>query len=395
LEILLSEPRPWFPDFRIAYYPAGFDALHGLPLSPLIASGVSGFVNLPIVAYLFAPLALLPWQVAAAGAFPFLGLVAITCALLLLVRLTRLGAGASMLMVLLFAFNGPLIYSLKLGNTSHFVLLALVGALCLIRAERFVAAGVLLGLAALIKLPLLLFGVYLVARRAWTGVAGFVAVLLIAAALSLLAFGVALHWQWLDVAIVQFNSRVLGAFNVQSIPAMLVRLRDPAPPLFDWAPLDPTWAERIITKLVQVVFAVIAGWGLWRSAEPRRGQHRDERKIAPAELQFLVVLVLALVLSPMSWSHYYCWLLIPAAYFLGNLLPLGSSRTAVWVTWLAILLASPLVVLAGFSSAFLEAVYTRLIVSNYLISGIIWLVILSLAARGSLYPYGGRASPVT
>ena len=39
----------------------------------------------------------------------------------------------------------------------------------------------------------------------------------------------------------------------------------------------------------------------------------------------MIVITLALVASPLSWSHYYCWLLIPAAFLLDR----GAVRQAV------------------------------------------------------------------
>ena len=68
----LIEPRVLFTDFRKAYYPAGSAALEGhAALKPLFEfqRGVHGFVNLPIVAYLFAPFGLLPGQVCGSGLF--------------------------------------------------------------------------------------------------------------------------------------------------------------------------------------------------------------------------------------------------------------------------------------------------------------------------------------
>jgi alpha-1,2-mannosyltransferase len=379
LEVFLSEPRLWFADFRIAYFPAGLATLHGESLSALIERGVTGFVNLPIVAYLFVPFALLPWKLATAGAFPILGVLAIVAAFILLARLARLSFGATTVLMLLFAFNGPLIYSFKLGNTSHFVLLALVGALWLIRAEKSAAAGALLALAALIKLPLLLLAGYFVVRRDWAGAAGFTLILLGAGILSLLVFGLAVHKEWLDFAVLQFSNRVLGAFNVQSIPAMFVRLRGTAPPLFDWTPLDPTPLERLGTKIVQVALVATAAWGLWRCSKP--SQQRDEQGVGAAELQFLVMLVLALILSPLSWSHYYCWLLIPAAFALGGQLSPQSSRILLVTSCAAIALSSPLVIFPHLTSPILTSVYTRLVVSNYFIGGVVWFAALIVACR--------------
>lgn len=376
-ETIISEPLPWFPDFRIAYYPAGAAVLHGESLSGLISRGVTGFVNLPVVAYLFAPLALLPWKVAAAGPFLLAGLLAVALAFVMLARLVQPGRTGRWLLLLLFAVNGPLIYSLKLGNTSHFVLLMLIGALWLLRRGRTALAGALLAFAALIKLPLLLFGCYFVLRRDRAGTAGFTLVLLLAAAASLLLFGLGLHREWLDVAVFQFGQRTLGAFNVQSIPAVLARLRVPPPPLFDWTPFDPTGMERIATRLVQLAMLTVAAWAWWNTGrQPGRGQG------APAgELQFLLVLCLAVILSPLSWTHYYCWFLIPAGFMLAGRLAIDASRLWFVLGCAAMALTTPLVVFPHFTAPLLDAIYIRAGASNAFLGGVLWFVVVAAACR--------------
>ncbi|MEL7239553.1 MAG: glycosyltransferase 87 family protein, partial [Planctomycetota bacterium] len=72
------------------------------------------------------------------------------------------------------AVNGPLWYSVREGNLTHFLVLPLVLALGLLIARRDVLAGVLLGLISVIKLPLVLFVGYLVARWRFKAVVGFV-----------------------------------------------------------------------------------------------------------------------------------------------------------------------------------------------------------------------------
>ena len=176
LTFVVVDPQYPFWDYRTAYYPAGKAVLDDpASLAALMGKGVNGFVNLPIVAYLFAPFSLLSLRYAI-GLFTLIGLATTVVAWLLLVRLAGLKGAERWLLLLLFVANGPLQYSLKEGNTSHWVLAALAGGLYLLRAGRPVAAGALLGAAAVLKLPLLLFGAYFVLRRNWRGTLGFAAV---------------------------------------------------------------------------------------------------------------------------------------------------------------------------------------------------------------------------
>ena len=114
-----------------------------------------GFVNLPIVAYFFAPFAAFDFQW---GAMLFFvtGLAMVMGTWLLLVRLAGLGINERWMLLLLIAANGPLHYSLKEGNTAHMGLFALALGLYFLRSGRDIAAGAVLSIGALLKLPLLL-----------------------------------------------------------------------------------------------------------------------------------------------------------------------------------------------------------------------------------------------
>ncbi len=86
---LSCPPEAW--DFTHAYYLAGQAVLHNdrATLHDLIGKGTSGFVNIPVFAYLLAPFALLPPS-AATALLTVVGIGLTILAWFLLVRLTRL-----------------------------------------------------------------------------------------------------------------------------------------------------------------------------------------------------------------------------------------------------------------------------------------------------------------
>ncbi len=384
LTFLVADPQYPFWDFRTAYYPAGRAVLDDpASLAALIGKGVNGFVNLPIVAYLFAPFGALSLRYAI-GLFTVCGLGVTAVAWLLLVDLAGLTAAERWLLLLLFMASGPLIYSLKEGNTSHWVLAALAGGLYLQRVRRPVAAGALLGAAAVLKLPLLLFGVYFVLRRDWRATSGFAGVCAIAGALSLIVFGWDFHVRWFELCVRQFGSEWIGAFNVQSIQSFVFRLHAPPALLDDWTAYPPAAGQRL---LGDILVGLLYGAALWscvgRSAQRRQGPTGTQR-----DLEFLLVICLAVVSSPLSWSHYYAWLLLPAAFFLGSRSPFAAGPAARWVGWVAIVLATLLVRPLQFSDPTLVAAYSAFGVSNLLFGGLIWigLIAWSLARTGFAVP---------
>jgi hypothetical protein len=89
----MSEPGGLLEDFRSAYYPAGSAVLSDpAALASMIDKGVGGFVNLPIVAYLFAPFAVLDLRLAAV-LFSLVGLASILAAWALLVGMAQIEGG--------------------------------------------------------------------------------------------------------------------------------------------------------------------------------------------------------------------------------------------------------------------------------------------------------------
>lgn len=376
----VSEPHFLFNDFRKAYYPAAVAVLDRPDaLWPLIEK--IQFVNLPVVAYLFAPLGLVSFKLSAA-AFFVAGVAATLLAWRELVRLLPMAGHDRLVLLLLIAANGPLLYSLKEGNTSHFVLLALVVSLSLLHQQKSVLAGLLLGVCALIKLPLLIFAPYFLLRRNWSALAGFTGLLAGAGLLSIVIFGWEFNARWFELCVIQFSRNPIAAFNVQSIPSFLLRLQAGDALLRDWSGQVVPFVQRFsatAAALSMVAAAVLIGM--------RRPQTQlDDRWL---NYEFALVTCLAIVTSPMSWTHYYCWLLLPAALFLSAESVIASTATSRRMAWAAILLVTPAVGIADFGGNVISAIYLKLAISHYLFGGLIWTGLL-IWALARLAPSASR-----
>jgi hypothetical protein len=354
---------------------------------------VSGFVNIPIVAYIFAPLAWMRPQLAAL-VFTFLGIGLTIAAWFLLVRLAKLETRERWLLALLFLLNGPLINGIKFGNLSYFILFALAAALLLLRTGRRMQAGVLLGLATIIKPPLALFGFFFLFRRDLRGLFGFVGAGLGTAVLSLAVFGWADNVRWFKTCILQYSHTWLSAFSVQSIPAFIIRLRPGIGiDYVDSIPRVPTSGENLAAMVIIGLLFVIAGaaW-VMASTSHMKGEDRGHTEL---DLQYLLVLCLVLVSSPLSWDRYYSWLLLPIAFFLGSVPAFPPSRLARGVAWLAIALVTPLVMRPSSLGHFGEtAAYKIAVVPHLLFGGLLWfgLVAWWLASLGGRLQSFRRAS---
>lgn len=375
-----ESPPVVMQDFQDAYYAAGVALQNGpAGLAPLIERGTDGFVNLPIVAYLFWPFGLLG-SVPAMILFSALGAACVFWSWRLLVREFGLDGRQAAVLLFLIAANGPLMYGMKEGNTSHFILLLLVLGLAAARGGRDFAAGAILGVAALIKPPLVLLGAYFLLRRRWGVAAGGAIVLACAVALSVAVFGMDLHHRWYELCIEPYSSHPVPAFNVQSLQAFVLRFQVGANGLYDWAPAAfeapyALWARLLVAAVALVVAAVLLS-GMVRRPAPG---------VVPTTLQleFMLVVVLICVTSPISWSHYYTWLLLPIA---------GLLRGREWLRgwplkaafWAGVLLVSAPVIGVQVAPGWYRPPYMQFATSGHLLGGLVYLGLLSwVLVRGA------------
>jgi hypothetical protein len=370
----VSDPSTLFIDFTKAYYPGGrliVENPSGLYYS---SQGVRcvGLVNIPIIATLFTPLSFLNLNTAH---FLFTGLssLAIFIACYFLVKLTKVSGYKRIALLGLFVINGPLYYSLKIGNTTHIILLLLLAVFFCISTKRDIGIGILLAIAALIKIPLFLLGIYFTLRQRWRVLAGFCISLLGIVGASLFLFGFDLHGIWYHECIQPFSGKPLAAYNVQSVDAFLARLlTNTNRGLENWWPIEVGWSFKILRYTLLSVLLGTTIWICWRSKPPSN--------LETENLEFSIVLCLSLLISPISWTHYYLFLLLPFTLYLGKRLAVPSGRIWSSLMLVSILLTSLPVIAADIGNPILRVLYFKLLISHYFVGGIILLGVL-LAAR--------------
>ena len=372
----VSEPPTLFSDFYKAYFPAA-EVLWDKGLSasfPFTEMGAGGFVNVPVLAWLFVPLVPLG-EDGAGWVFLGFGAAATVAACLLLRGMARPGTEPAPL-VALFLVNGPLINSLREGNTTHFALLALILVVMLLQRGSDFAAGVLLGLCAVFKLPLLLFGAYFLLRRRWSVVAGGASAIGGVLLLSVAAFGLDNNVNWFNCCVEPFLGGIIPAFNVQSVDGFAVRLFTGTSRLSNWDPMDVPAAYRVSR---QVLFAAVLGYTAWvmrRDGATRPQPTGSETARVREMLEFSLVLNLALVLSPISWSHYYALLLLPFGLYLGGRLPLPADVLSRRLLWSGMALCSLPIVVLPLQADLLGEIVARTLVSATFAGGVAILVAL-------------------
>lgn len=294
-----------FWDFRKCYWLAGHLVLEGpSALAGAYNNETLVFVNLPIVAYLFAPFGLMA-ATPAAIVITLLGLATVVWIWRMLVRMYGLDARDSALLAFALCVFGPLIYSFKVGNTSHFILALLIGGLAAVRSGKGFAAGALFGVAAVIKPALVLVGVVYFLRGRWSVVAGGAAVIAGSITLSLLIFGWDMHVLWYDTSIRPFAGNTVAAYANQTLAGMAARFDTGGPYGHDYSVHILTAAGRLLTQGLTVVLGAGLLLAVWRSGRLFRPNAGD------VEIEILIAIALAMTISSLSWVHYHVWL-IPA-----------------------------------------------------------------------------------
>jgi hypothetical protein len=384
----ISEPAILFSDFFKAYYSAG-EAVLTNDVASLYREGAEvTFVNMPILAYLFAPLARLD-DSDAGWIFLALGLTAALASWALLARIGRWRASSAVLLAFIFLINGPMVNSLREGNSTHFLLLLLVLALLLWRAGWDYGAGLVLGFCALFKLPLLLFGGYFLFRRRWRIVAGGATMAACIIGLSLWVFGLEVHIAWYRVCVEPFTRGVIPAFNVQSIDAFLLRLSTGAALLQEWLPMPLPPVYRILRTILLFAIYGMAVALIWRGGR-REPLPRVSGTLSTRDLtEFSLVLTVALVSSPLAWTHYYLLLLLPWSLYHGGLLSLPHDTPSRSLMWSALALISLPVLMPDLSPGLTAELVARTVVSLWLFGGLLMLIALARGAwlKGEELPY--------
>jgi hypothetical protein len=365
--LLASEPLDWFYEFRIAYWHAARVAFSNP--TAMYGVGTWAFVNLPILVLPFLPFAWLG-EYQAGVVFGLLSVTASVWAWRQLVRLGQLDSKGRWLLAVLFVVNGPLFYCLRQGNATILVLPLLASALAAMQVGRPFRAGMLLAVAGLIKPPLLLLPAYYAFRLRWRLTAGSAVIGLTVVAASLLLFGVEVHRTWYECCVTPFAGRALASYTSQSVSSLLARWFCDFDSGEVWWPIPVDGRFRTLHHLI--VGAIGGSVLLLCLRRPGPDRATTER------LNFCLVLCLALVISPVCWTHYYLLLLLPAALLLGGQVGVPLSRGRLVALALAFLAMS--LPVRGWS---VNRWGLSLLVSHYLAGALVLLATL-MAARYQL-----------
>jgi Glycosyltransferase family 87 len=227
----------------------------------------------------------------------------------------------------------PLVMQLFFAQLSLLILLLLTGTWAADRSGRPLLAGVLLGMAGVIKLfpGFLLY--YFVLRRQWKSLFAAVATVLLLTGLTVAVLGVESYRSYIEDVLPRV-SEFRGKWNNASLGGFWIKLFDP-PSVKDTrveALYQSKWLARfgILSSYTAVVVALTRI--VRRAATP-----------AQQDVAFGLSIIAMLLVSPITWDHYLLLLLIPIAATWIHL-PRSPLPRVVFAATLVALWSPPLIV---------------------------------------------------
>lgn len=274
------------------------------------------FTYPPFAALVFYPLTRLPFGLVAFG-----WQVGVMAALYGVVRVSQrlIGTGghrAAMLWTAVGIWIEPLRSTFDYGQVNVILVLAVLVA---VAGNRWWLSGLLVGLAAGVKLTPAITGLYFLGVRRWAAAASAAAVFAATVALSVAVIGQQARYYFTDLLGDAGRVGPVGTSFNQSWRGGISRILGH----------DAGYGPLVLAGIVlTAVLAVLA----WRALGGSAGSGRDRLG------SLLVVQLFGLLLSPISWTHHWVWLLPLIIWLLTGPWRGRPGARVLGVGWLALVL---------------------------------------------------------
>ncbi len=204
----------------------------------------------------------------------------------------------------------PFQYSMWLVQTHSLFLAFSLGAVVLASSRRSLAAGVLLAIAAMVKITPGALVIYWLFRRQWRAAFWFFLWSLVFWGFACLAVGFSPLKEFLDT-LQRVSNILLISYNNQSLVAWLGAFGADPVEIWNWHMLPLPYALALAGTIFSVASVALAGW--------------LSRRLASDRLPIAFALIALTVFAPIAWTHYFI-ALIPAVMVVVRI---GSITTLV------------------------------------------------------------------
>ena len=230
--------------------------------------------------------------------------------------------------------------SYHLGQPNLVLLALMLGAFVALRANREIVAGGLIAIAAAIKAFPVIAIVYLLYRRYWTSAASLVATLVFLILILPAPFrGFERAWRDIEkwsAGMLKYSEASVGqrpmrsyTWKNQSLVGVSNRLLRHVDADAASAPHQPVYVNftdlRFATVNAIVACIALALGGFFIAVMPRHGTRTPESDT----IEFALLLLLMLMVTPLSFGYFYSWLMLPFAVITQRVLS-GNRFGIVW-----------------------------------------------------------------
>jgi hypothetical protein len=261
------------------------------------------------------------------------------------------------------------------------LLLLVVGAWAAAKTERWYAAGILLGLAAAIKLFPAFLLLYFCLTRRWKVVASAVLTFVVISAITLGVLGPGAYVTYFNDVLPSVEVLRSNWINA-SLPGLWSKLFNPAAGQH----VEALWQSPALAQALTLVscFPIIAAFG-WITLKARTGVEHD--------LAFALAVTAMLLVSPITWDHYLVLLLLPTAVTWSRLPPSFLSRAWFLAVLIALMVEPTLLydaIPGGYEAGLANPLQTLTFLSVQCY-GLLGLYLLGIAEARSVHAHHDRA----
>ena len=283
------------------------------------------WIYLPGYAWIFRPLAGLEFPLAARVWLTINAVLSLGCIALL--WSARPWTGAKNLAtwrtawIVFFGLTfQPILDNMWHGNISALIFFAFCLSYWLLRRGHYWLAGLVLGLIVPLKFYPAIFVLYFAWRRNWSLVAGAVVGCVAILALSLLTAGWAGNLAYVQMVWTELRGGGIPAFNNQSISGFLLHAFTQGD-VNAWGDIETPLVFSILRLALVGAFIGVVAWALRRRPEDTTDPAMSQ------DLDLALVIGVMLLASPITWYHYYVWLLFPLIVLFDQLLVSPTTNT--------------------------------------------------------------------
>jgi|GEM_PF-1420058 len=369
----------------------GFEASRGpfltafhryfFPRSPV----ATRWIYLPAYIWIFRPLAGLDFPDAARTWLLINAVLALICLRLLWRAMVWPGekqiAPLRMASFIFLALTfQPILDNLWHGNVSVLIFVFFCLSYRLLKADLNFSAGLVLGLIVPLKFYPAIFVPYFIWRKNWRLVGGVITGCLAVFIVSLFTVGWEGNLAYFQMVWGEASGGGIAAFNDQSISGFLLHI-------FKYGDVN-VWRNTPTPFWFTAVRLVLVGALVWAVLRVMRRPPDNPGDLAGArDLDLSLVIFVMLLASPITWYHYYTWLLFPLFCLFDSLL---LSRRTDRRDFIILAVGYGLVVVQGIDviRPFAAVAINRIWILRLLLSqsflGAVLLLILTLRLRGKI-----------